>query len=187
MAYACKVYEQQHLIQPDVDLMIDIQSTGLESKDNNGVTHQAFLDFDSIFVHINSFQLAVNDDTLYYTLPIENHKIDLLSFVSKDTVLWKEVFIHRGRLDSKGVLEVTNEGNYVVDHQGDRHPLQLRQPFFNFELFSKMKIEEPLKYGIKLDFMHSLQVVEHDDGTYTLSQKDKGGYQNGMMFLYQLQ
>ncbi|NME69321.1 hypothetical protein [Flammeovirga aprica] len=183
LAYACKIYEEEHFILPASGVVIDIQSTGLESKDIRGNTRQAFLDFDSVLINIISFQLSVSGDTLYY--PLENKKIDLLSFVSKDTVLWNEVPVKSGKLDRKGILEVELGNNYLVDVNGVKYPLRLEKSGLDFLLFSKTQIEPSSKYGIKLDFMHSLQVTENKDGTYSLSQKKKQ-YQNGMMFLYPL-
>ncbi|WP_044208842.1 hypothetical protein [Flammeovirga sp. OC4] len=181
-----KIYEKQYVAQSTTTLMVDIQSTGLESKDGQGNIHQAFMDFDSICVNIISFQLPINNDTLYHR-PSSKRSIDLLSFVSKDTVLWEDIFVDVGEIGRLATLTIKQEGNYLVDHTGNKYNLRVDNPSFDFELYSDNDIKNGSSYGIKLDFLHSVQVLQNSEGQFTLSQKESKSYQNGLMFLYKVQ
>lgn len=181
-----KIYEKQYVAHSTTTLMVDIQSTGLESKDGQGIVHQAFMDFDSVCININSFQLPINNDTLYHR-PSSKHRIDLLSFVSRDTVLWENISVDVGKIGRAATLKIEQEGNYLVDHTGNKYNLIVDNPYFDFELYSDNDIKKGSSYGIKLDFLHSLQVIQNNEGQFILSQKESKSYQNGLMFLYKVQ
>lgn len=185
LVYACKNYDNNDIV-PGSKVNIDIQSTGFESLDMNGNVRQAFLDFDSIYVNIQSFKLVLGKDTLEYLLSEEDGRIDLLSFISKDTILWNNVNIATGDLGKDGFITLSNENTYLICSTGDKYPLKIKDQILGFKLISSNEIEYGKSYGIKLDLMNSLQIIEGYEDEYTLVQGDENNRNYGMMFLYKV-
>ncbi|WP_281612815.1 DUF4382 domain-containing protein [Flammeovirga sp. SubArs3] len=138
---------------------------------------------DSVVVSVSSLELNVDGQTVTFTKDPGTAYIDLLSFESKDTLIWSEEELPVGELHSAVLGLDKDEDSYVVETDGNHADLHISHKELDFDIESDSAIAADTKYVIKLDMAGSLRLVKKGNGGYNLQQGTAGAPKEGVLIL----
>lgn len=170
---------------------ISFQASGFQGDTNSRKALNGIDGVDSVIVAVDSIVFNVSGEEIVFVTAEGEGYIDLMTFETKDTLIWTNQTIPVGHLEDEGMIVLYKDApeNRVIKSDDTEKDLHISHAVLDFRLLndSETEIEEGDQYIIKFDMANSLRLVSNQGGErYNLQQGTAGAEKYGTIELIKI-